>query len=89
MGFGINFAKQSVFFTKNGNLIYETSKNFNDDRLLELENLHATISLHNQEVKVNLGSNPFVFDLLKYQQQHAQTPLDLYSNVGKCCSNGG
>jgi hypothetical protein len=68
MGFGINFASSSVFFTKNGKLIHETKTNFDEKPLLELKNLHATISFSMHELKVNMGSRPFEFDVLKYQQ---------------------
>jgi hypothetical protein len=83
MGFGINFAKNSVFFTKNGNLLFETAQNTAKLPLQNLKNLHASISTVRDEVKVNMGSHPFEFDLLKYQQSNDQPkiPLKLFSET--------
>lgn len=84
VGFGINFAKNSVFFTKNGQLIHETQTNFDSKLLIELRNLHATVKCDVHEFKVNTGSRPFQFNVLKYQQQHtSDQPLQLYSEKGK------
>lgn len=84
VGFGINFAKNSVFFTINGNLVHETAKSTHDLPLQNLKTLHATISVLRDEVSVNMGSRPFMFDLLKYQQQNrdqTKTPLRLFSEI--------
>lgn len=83
MGFGINFARGSIFCTKNGNIIHEAHQNNNKDPLMNLKNLHATISLLRDEVRVNMGSHPFLFDLLKYQQGKDQPkqPLRLFSEI--------
>jgi hypothetical protein len=86
VGFGINFAKNSVFFTKNGNLLFEAAQNNGKLPLQNLKNLHASISTVRDEIKVNVGSHPFEFDLLKFQQSNDQPkiPLKLFSETSKC-----
>jgi hypothetical protein len=77
VGFGINFAKESVFFTKNGKVVFEAAETFGGDPkgfrpepLYNLKCLYATLSLvNNVEVRANMGSHPFKFDLLEYQQK--------------------
>lgn len=76
VGFGINFTKESVFFTKNGKLVYESNETFAGDPkfqaepLYNLKSLYATISLvEDVEIKANMGSHPFKFDLIQYQQK--------------------
>lgn len=86
VGFGINYAASSIFFTKNGILIYETNTN-NNQPLLELKNLYATVTMANHELEVNMGARPFKFNLLKYQQQsNSQQPIQPYSKLSKFSS---
>ena len=59
VGFGINFAKSSVFFTVNGNLVHETAKNSHKAPITNIKNLRATLSLIKDDVRVNMGSDPF------------------------------
>jgi hypothetical protein len=60
VGAGINYTAQELFFTKNGKLVGTTP--------LDLDftgPLYPTIGLHseNEEVQVNFGQDPFVFDV--------------------------
>jgi hypothetical protein len=82
VGFGINFAKESLFFTKNGKVVFEAAETFGGDPkgfipepLYNLKCLYATLSLvNNVEVRANMGSHPFKFDLLEYQQKKTRLP---------------
>ncbi|KAI3878949.1 hypothetical protein MKX03_037346 [Papaver bracteatum] len=58
VGGGINYASQELFFTKNGELIGTVYKDVKGP-------LYPTIAVHsqNEEVNVNFGLKPFVFDL--------------------------
>jgi hypothetical protein len=71
VGFGINFESSSIFFTKNGQVIREVTKAYSNAPILHIKALHATVGLvYDPEFKVNFGTKPFKFDILKYQQQH-------------------
>ncbi|KAI3972669.1 hypothetical protein MKX01_019327 [Papaver californicum] len=58
VGGGINYASQELFFTKNGELIGTVHKDVKGP-------LYPTIAVHsqNEEVNVNFGQKPFVFDV--------------------------
>lgn len=94
MGFGIDFVRNSVFFTKNGNLMYETTETFSGhprayigEKLINIKTLYPTISLKNHQVNINTGSHPFQFDLLGHQQQqHAQRSFKPYYELSKLIS---
>ncbi|CAM8989204.1 unnamed protein product [Rhodiola kirilowii] len=62
VGCGINYASQEIFFTKNGTEVGKTSKNIKDP-------LYPTIAVHsqNEEVSVNFGKEPFIFDLKRFE----------------------
>jgi hypothetical protein len=71
LGFGINFAKKSIFFTKNGKMIQENTTNAHGHKLKNIKTLFATISkMKIKALSVNFGAKPFVFDLIQYQQQN-------------------
>ncbi|OVA16367.1 B30.2/SPRY domain [Macleaya cordata] len=58
VGGGINYASQECFFTKNGELVGKLYKDVKGP-------LYPTIAVHsqNEEVNVNFGQKPFVFDI--------------------------
>ncbi|XP_043713811.1 ran-binding protein M homolog isoform X2 [Telopea speciosissima] len=58
VGGGINYASQEFFFTKNGKLVGTVYKDVKGP-------LFPTIAVHsqNEEVNVNFGQQPFVFDI--------------------------
>ncbi|KAI3990893.1 hypothetical protein MKX01_026077 [Papaver californicum] len=58
VGGGINYASQELFFTKNGELIGTVYKDVKGA-------LYPTVAVHsqNEEVNVNFGQKPFVFDV--------------------------
>lgn len=91
VGFGIDFSSHSVFFTKNGKVVAEATKSTLENPIFNLKTLHATIGFAGfRECKVNLGSAPFEFDILRYQQEKSKTKLysaatRLYSDVRKSC----
>lgn len=64
VGGGINYASQEFFFTKNGAVIGHVYKEVKG-------RLYPTIAVHsqNEEVSVNFGKEPFVFDLKAYEAQ--------------------
>ena len=59
MGCGVVFATQEIFFVVDGNYHGTAFKT------VDTADLYPTISLHspNEEVKVNLGQEPFKFDI--------------------------
>lgn len=64
VGGGINYASQKFFFTKNGEMVGDVCKEVKG-------RLYPTIAVHsqNEEVSVNFGKEPFVFDLKAYEEQ--------------------
>ncbi|XP_052201946.1 ran-binding protein M homolog isoform X2 [Diospyros lotus] len=64
VGAGINYASQEFFFTKNGEVVGTVCKDVKGP-------LFPTIAVHsrNEEVSVNFGKKPFVFDLKAYEKQ--------------------
>ncbi|XP_008802878.2 ran-binding protein M homolog [Phoenix dactylifera] len=58
VGAGINYASQQFFFTKNGELVGNVVKDIKGP-------LYPTTALHsqNEEVTVNFGKQPFLFDI--------------------------
>ncbi|KAI3931792.1 hypothetical protein MKW98_012202 [Papaver atlanticum] len=64
VGGGINYASQELFFTKNGELIGTVYKDVKGP-------LYPTIAVHsqNEEVNVNFGQKPFVFDLKAFASE--------------------
>ncbi|CAH9082405.1 unnamed protein product [Cuscuta epithymum] len=64
VGGGINYASQELFFTKNGAVVGTVCKDVKGP-------LFPTIAVHsqNEEVTVNFGKDPFVFDLKAYEAQ--------------------
>lgn len=63
VGGGINYASQEFFFTKNGTVVGTVYKDVKGP-------LIPTIAVHsqNEEVRVNFGKEPFVFDLKAYEE---------------------
>lgn len=72
VGGGINYASQEVFFTKNGVVVGTVYKDMKGS-------LFPTVAVHsqNEEVSVNFGKEPFVFDIKAYeaQERHKQQIL--------------
>lgn len=64
VGGGINYASQEVFFTKNGVIVGTVYKDVKGP-------LFPTIAVHsqNEEVTVNFGKEPFLFDIKAYEAQ--------------------
>ncbi|KAI8551051.1 hypothetical protein RHMOL_Rhmol06G0154800 [Rhododendron molle] len=64
VGGGINYASQELFFTKNGAVVGTVYKDVKGP-------LFPTIAVHsqNEEVRVNFGKEPFVFDLKVFEAQ--------------------
>ncbi|KAL9229066.1 hypothetical protein vseg_004582 [Gypsophila vaccaria] len=64
VGGGINYASQEVFFTKNGIIIGTLHKDVKSQ-------LFPTVAVHsqNEEVTVNFGKEPFLFDIKAYEAQ--------------------
>ncbi|KAF7141577.1 hypothetical protein RHSIM_Rhsim06G0114100 [Rhododendron simsii] len=64
VGGGINYASQEFFFTKNGTVVGTVYKDVKGP-------LFPTIAVHsqNEEVRVNFGKEPFVFDLKVFEAQ--------------------
>lgn len=64
VGGGINYASQEVFFTKNGVVVGTVYKDVKGP-------LFPTVAVHsqNEEVTVNFGKEPFLFDIKAYEAQ--------------------
>uniref|UniRef100_A0A5B6Z7V3 Putative ran-binding protein 10 isoform X1 n=1 Tax=Davidia involucrata TaxID=16924 RepID=A0A5B6Z7V3_DAVIN len=64
VGGGINYSSQELFFTKNGVVVGTVYKDVKGP-------LFPTIAVHsqNEEVSVNFGEEPFVFDLKAFEAQ--------------------
>lgn len=64
VGGGINYASQELFFTKNGTIVGAVFKDVKGP-------LFPTVAVHsqNEEVTINFGKDPFVFDLKAYEAQ--------------------
>lgn len=64
VGGGINYASQEIFFTKNGLVVGTVYKDVKSQ-------LFPTIAVHSQheEVAVNFGREPFLFDIKAYEAQ--------------------
>ncbi|XP_057793607.1 ran-binding protein M homolog [Salvia miltiorrhiza] len=73
VGGGINYATQEFFFTKNGVLVGPVYKDVKGP-------VFPTVAVHsqNEEVTVNFGQDPFVFDLKAYEaEQRAKQQLKI------------
>lgn len=64
VGAGVNYASQEFFFTKNGEVVGTVAKDVKGP-------LFPTIAVHsqNEEVRVNFGKEPFVFDIKAFEMQ--------------------
>lgn len=64
VGAGINYAAQEFFFTKNGKLVGTVYKDVKGV-------LFPTVAVHsqNEEVNVNFGKQPFVFDVEAFEME--------------------
>ncbi|KAH6759355.1 SPla/RYanodine receptor domain-containing protein [Perilla frutescens var. frutescens] len=64
VGGGINYTTQEFFFTKNGVLVGSVYKDVKGS-------VFPTVAVHskNEEVTVNFGQDPFVFDLKAYEAE--------------------
>ncbi|KAK9049931.1 hypothetical protein SSX86_007556 [Deinandra increscens subsp. villosa] len=62
VGGGINYASNKLFFTKNGQVVGTVDKDVKG-------RLYPTIAVHsqNEEVSVNFGKDPFLFDTKAYE----------------------
>ncbi|KAK1436471.1 hypothetical protein QVD17_02251 [Tagetes erecta] len=62
VGAGINYASQELFFTKNGQVVGTVEKDVKG-------RFYPTIAVHsqNEEVSVNFGEDPFLFDIKAYE----------------------
>ncbi|KAJ9560305.1 hypothetical protein OSB04_005465 [Centaurea solstitialis] len=62
VGGGINYGSQEFFFTKNGQVVGKVEKDVKG-------RLYPTIAVHsqNEEVSVNFGKDPFLFDIKAYE----------------------
>nr|XP_043636591.1 ran-binding protein M homolog [Erigeron canadensis] len=62
VGGGINYASQEFFFTKNGHVVGTVRKDVKG-------RVYPTIAVHsqNEEVTVNFGKDPFIFDIKAYE----------------------
>lgn len=67
VGAGINYASQTIFFTKNGKFVGSTPKDVKGS-------LFPTIGLHspNEKVDVNFGQRAFVFDIEQLAQEERE-----------------
>ncbi|KAI3820124.1 hypothetical protein L1987_13982 [Smallanthus sonchifolius] len=77
VGGGINYASQELFFTKNGQLVGTVEKDVKG-------RLYPTVAVHsqNEEVSVNFGKDPFLFDIKSYeaaQRANQQTYIERIS----------
>ncbi|KAL6525248.1 hypothetical protein OROMI_030841 [Orobanche minor] len=73
VGGGINYATQEFFFTKNGVVVGSVYKDVKG-------RVFPTVSVHsqNEELTVNFGQNPFVFDIKAYEaEQRAKQQLNI------------
>ncbi|KAL6492809.1 hypothetical protein OROGR_032568 [Orobanche gracilis] len=77
VGGGINYATQEFFFTKNGGVVGSVYKDVKG-------RLFPTVSVHsqNEELTVNFGQNPFVFDIKAYE---AEQRAKQQSNIDGIC----
>ncbi|GAB2271919.1 hypothetical protein Dimus_006747 [Dionaea muscipula] len=83
VGCGINYTSPEIFFTKNGVIIGAVCKDVKGP-------LFPTVSVHspNEEVTVNFGKDPFVFDIKAYEaqerlkRQNTMEKISLPQNVG-------
>ncbi|KAM7519218.1 hypothetical protein LguiB_018180 [Lonicera macranthoides] len=64
VGGGINYASQELFFTKNGAVVGTVYKDVKG-------RLFPTVAVHsqNEEVRVNFGREPFLFDFKAFEEQ--------------------
>ncbi|XP_027091706.2 ran-binding protein M homolog isoform X1 [Coffea eugenioides] len=64
VGGGINYSAQEFFFTKNGKVVGTVAKDVKGP-------LFPTVAVHsqNEEVTVNFGKDPFVFDLKAFEAE--------------------
>ncbi|XP_011096432.1 ran-binding protein 9 [Sesamum indicum] len=73
VGGGINYATQEFFFTKNGVVVGSVYKDVKGPVI-------PTVAVHsqNEEVTVNFGKDPFVFDLKAYEaEQRAKQQIKI------------
>lgn len=73
VGGGINYASQEFFFTKNGVLVGSVYKDVKDA-------VFPTVAVHsqNEEVTVNFGKDPFMFDIKAYEaEQRAKQQMKI------------
>ncbi|XP_047307102.1 ran-binding protein M homolog isoform X2 [Impatiens glandulifera] len=64
VGSGINYATKELFFTKNGVVVGSVHKDV-------MSPLFPTVAVHslNEEITVNFGKQPFVFDIKAFETQ--------------------
>lgn len=76
VGAGINYASHEFFFTKNGQVVGTVEKDVKG-------RLFPTISVHSQyeEVIVNFGKDPFVFDVKVYEATLRKKQLDVIERI--------
>ncbi|EPS58798.1 hypothetical protein M569_16014, partial [Genlisea aurea] len=76
VGCGINNSTQEFFFTKNGAIVGSVYKEVKGE-------LFPTVAVHsqNEEVSVNFGKDPFVFDIKAYEAEQRAKDQSEIDNV--------
>ncbi|KAK6116690.1 hypothetical protein DH2020_049572 [Rehmannia glutinosa] len=76
VGGGINYATQEFFFTKNGVVVGSVYKDVKGP-------VFPTVAVHsqNEEVTVNFGKDPFIFDLKAYEAEQRDKQQSKIDNV--------
>ncbi|KAL9234615.1 hypothetical protein vseg_009469 [Gypsophila vaccaria] len=76
VGAGINYASQELLFTKNGVIVGTVFKNVKCQ-------LFPSIGLHSkdEEVTVNFGKEPFLFDIKAYEAQERLKQQTMIENI--------
>eukprot|EP00029_Vermamoeba_vermiformis_P006436 TRINITY_DN2523_c0_g1_i1.p1 TRINITY_DN2523_c0_g1~~TRINITY_DN2523_c0_g1_i1.p1 ORF type:complete len:827 (+),score=163.63 TRINITY_DN2523_c0_g1_i1:2-2482(+) len=71
VGFGINYAKNEIFLTRNGVLVSVIAK-----KVRNLKHMYATIGMRavDNKCRVNFGQKPFEFDIEEYMKNLEQDP---------------
>ncbi|KNA26020.1 hypothetical protein SOVF_000080 [Spinacia oleracea] len=76
VGGGINYTSQEIFFTKNGIVVGTVYKDVKSQ-------LFPTIAVHsqNEEVSVNFGKEPFLFDAKAYDAQERMKQQNIIEKI--------
>lgn len=76
VGAGINYGSHEFFFTKNGQVVGTVEKDVKG-------RLYPTVAVHSQyeEVIVNFGKDPFIFDVKVYEANLRKKQLDVIERI--------